>query len=67
MLRNEFESKKQRIRREHKEMKELLNGSDFEKGDLPALIIAALTTILPFAIIIFLLLFIIPMLVMGFF
>ncbi len=65
-MKNEFESKKQKRRREAKEFKTLTNGTDFEKGDLPALLIAGLTSILPFAIIIFIVLFLIPMLLFKF-
>lgn len=65
-MKDEFTSKRRKRLKEKKEFRELLKGSNFEKGDLPALIIAALTTIFPFAIVIFLLLILIPMLVFRF-
>jgi hypothetical protein len=37
------------------EEKELHNPASFEKGDVPALIIAAMTTLLPFALLMFVL------------
>ena len=66
-MRNEFESRKAKLRRERKEFKELTNNSKFEKGDWLALIIAACTTILPFAVIIFIVLFLIPMVILRLF
>lgn len=65
-MKDEYTSKRKKRLREKKELKKLLDGSSFEKGDLPALLIAALSTIFPFAIVIFLLLFLIPMLIFRF-
>jgi len=60
----DFSSRKQKIREEEKELRKLQSGSPFEKGDLTALILAALTTVLPFAAGVFLLLFLIPLLLL---
>ena len=44
-------SKKEKRRREKEELKDLLTKTEFEKNDTKALIIAALTTILPVVLI----------------
>ena len=63
---SEFRSKRKQAERERKELRELMDDTPFEKGDIPALIVAALTTVLPFAIVMFVLLFFIPMILMRF-
>ena len=50
-------ARREKRKRNEEELKELLEDTTFEKGDLPALIIAALTTVLPLAVIIFAALF----------
>lgn len=44
-------SKKEKLRREDDELKKLIDETEFEKNDAKALIIAALTTILPVVLI----------------
>ena len=63
---SEFRSRRKQAEKERKELRELMDATPFEKGDVPALIVAALTTVLPFALIMFALLFFIPMLIMRF-
>lgn len=45
---HDLTSKKERMRRENKELEELREGTEFEAKDGRALIIAALSTIIPF-------------------
>jgi len=60
----DFKSKKRKEIEAQKEFDKLRKENNFEKGDILALIIAAFTTIFPFAIGIFILLFLIPKLLL---
>ncbi|WP_051251545.1 hypothetical protein [Psychrilyobacter atlanticus] len=44
-------SKKEKLKRENDELKKLIDKTEFEKNDAKALIIAALTTIVPVVLI----------------
>ena len=59
----DFESRREKRINQEAEFKERISKTSFEKGDLPALIIAALTSILPFAVIVFIVLFFLPMII----
>lgn len=50
---DELLSKKERHRRESKKLNDLIDKTDFEKNDTKALIIAAITTIVPVVLIAF--------------
>ena len=60
-----FETKKQKIKRQNAELKELKEKTQFEKGDFLALVIAALTTIFPLAVVLLLLYYFISMWIFG--
>ena len=47
----DFVSKKEKLKRENDELKKLIDETEFEKNDAKALIIAALTTIVPVVLI----------------
>lgn len=57
-MRDEFKSRRRKREEQRQELKEIVSNTTFEKSDLSALIIAALTTVLPFAVAIFVVIFI---------
>ena len=60
-----FDSKKKKVKMQNTELKELRSETKFEKGDILALIIAALTTILPIAAVLLLIFYLISMWLFG--
>lgn len=62
---SEIKSKKRKWQEETRLLSELKEKTEFEKGDFMALIIAALTTILPVALIVLFLYYVISMFFFG--
>ena len=61
----DFNAKKKKAKREVEELNRLKSNTEFEKGDFLALLIAAMTTILPFVVVILLIYYAISMLFFG--